>query len=392
MQPEREEPGPGEPERATSRPAEAEAEPDGVRVSTIELFSDLVFVFAITQLTTVLVHDRGIAGFGRVLLMFGVIWWMYGGYIWLTNAVPPDGPVRRLLLLVAMAGFLMIGLAIPGAFDGDGVVFGLGYLVVVLVHTGLFTQAAQASTFRRIVRVAPVNLTSAVLIIIAGALGGTAEPILWAAALGLQVVSPLLTRTSGFRIQPGHFVERYGLLVLIVLGESVVAVGAGGAAGALDTASVGTSVLGLALTAALWWVYFAGDNDRAEEVLRATPPERRPGRALHAFFYAQIPMLLGVVAIAAGVETILTHPTAAASAHEAWLLGAGTAAYLAGDVWFRVALAIPRSSFRAAAGVVALATVPVGTQGAGVAQLAVLFVVLAGALALELHSVSVRPA
>jgi len=361
----------------------AAVEPGEVRVSTIELFSDLVFVFAVTQLTTVLVNEPGLTGLARVLLMFGVIWWMYGGYVWLTNSVPPDTPVRRLLLLVAMAGFLMIGLAIPRAFHGDGVAFGGGYLIVLLGPSGLFTQAATMSRIGRAVRVAPVNIVCAGLIITAGAIGGTAEEVLWAGALALQIISPVLTRTRGFRIAPGHFVERYGLLVLIVLGESVVAVGAGGAAGALGVASVGTSVLGLALTAAFWWVYFAADDTRAEEILRATPADQRPVRALHAFFYAQIPMLLGVVAVAAGVETILTHPTTAASAHEAWLLGAGTAAYLVGDVWFRAALGMRSSSWRALAAVLALATVPIGTASAGVTQLAALVVIVAGALAFE---------
>lgn len=375
-----------DPERAPVSTATAEDELSSeaeVRVGSLELFSDLVFVFAVTQLTTVLVSDATCTGFGHVLLMFGMIWWMYGGYIWLTNAVRPDRPIRQLLLLGAMAGFLMIGLAIPGAFQGDGIVFGLGYLVVVLIHTGLFTQAETAGTFAGIVRVAPFNIVSAVLLIVAGALGGHAETVLWTAALALQILTPFITRTEGYRIEPGHFVERYGLLVLIVLGESIVAVGAGGRRLSLTTTVVTTSVLGLALTAALWWVYFGGDETQAETALRETPDELRPARALAGFFYAQIPMFLGVVAIAAAVKTALPNPTVVATATQAWLLAGGTAGFLAGDMWFRTALGIGRGNWRALAIPLLLATAGVGLTVSIVAQLAALSLVLVITLYVE---------
>jgi low temperature requirement protein LtrA len=282
-----------------------------------------------------------------------------------------------------MAGFLMMGLATPHAFHGDGVVFGLGYLLVVLIHTGLFTQAATASTVAGIVRVAPFNLTSALLLIVAGLVSGAAEAALWAVALAIQVLSPLVTRTEGFRIEPSHFVERYGLLVLIVLGESIVAVGAGARNRPLDAAVVVTSVLGLALTAALWWIYFGGDEAQAEAVLRATPIERRPVRALAAFFYAQIPMLLGVVAIAAAVRTALPHPTVAMTQGQAWLLAGGATGFLAGDLWFRATLGIPRGIWRTVAAPVLLATAAVGLTFSAIAQLAALAAVLIASLAAE---------
>jgi low temperature requirement protein LtrA len=354
-----------------------------VRVSSLELFSDLVFVFAVTRLTTVLVNDPTWTGLSHVLLLFGVIWWIYGGYIWLTNAVRPDRPIRKLLLLGAMAGFLIMGLAIPRAFEGDGVVFGIGYLVVVVIHTGLFTQAAGVSRIAGVVRVAPFNLASAVLLIIAGSLSGAAETVLWVVALSIQVVSPFIARTESFRIEPSHFVERYGLLVLIILGESILAVGAGGKNTPLSAALVGTSVLGLALTAALWWAYFEGDLERAEVELRATPVTRRPARALAAFFYAQIPMFLGVVAIAAAIKTSLPQPTAAAAQSQAWLLAGGAAAFLAGDLWFRSVLDIPRGIWRMLATPAALVTAVVGLTFSTAAQLAVLDAMLIAALIAE---------
>ena len=356
---------------------------EAVRVSSLELFSDLVFAFAVTRLTTVLVNDPTWIGLSHVLLLFGVIWWIYGGYIWLTNAVRPDRPIRKLLLLGAMAGFLIMGLAIPRAFEGDGVVFGVGYLIVVVIHTGLFTQAAGISRIAGVVRVAPFNLVSAVLLIVAGLASGAAETVLWVAALAIQVVTPFLARTESYRIEPSHFVERYGLLVLIVLGESILAVGAGGKNQSLSAALVGTSVLGLALTAALWWAYFEGDLERAEAVLRATPDTRRPARALAAFFYAQIPMFLGVVAIAAAIKTSLPRPTAAAAQSQAWLLAGGAAAFLAGNLWFRAVLGIRCGIWRMLATPAALVTAVVGLTFSTAAQLAVLDAMLIIALVAE---------
>jgi low temperature requirement protein LtrA len=148
-----------------------------LRVSTLELFFDLVFVFAITQLTGILARDMTLAGALRVLLIFGVLWWMYGGYVWLTNARTPSRTPERLLLLLGMAGFLIVGLAIPQAFGRDGVALGLGYLVVVGVHTWLYQRVN-----KNIMRVAPFNVAAALLIIGAGLVKGQGAYALWAAA------------------------------------------------------------------------------------------------------------------------------------------------------------------------------------------------------------------
>jgi len=155
------------------------------RVSTLELFFDLVFVFTITQLAAVLNDDPTTRGLFQVVLMLGVIFWMYGAYAWLTNEVAPDRVARRLLLLGGMAGFLVIALAIPQAFSGSGVAFGLAYLVVVSVHAGLFTRASREHTVRAVFRLAPFNLASALLVLAAVLVGGTAQYVLWTAAFAL---------------------------------------------------------------------------------------------------------------------------------------------------------------------------------------------------------------
>ena len=134
-----------------------------LRVSTLELFFDLVFAITLTQLTVLLARSPSLAGTAQVLLIFGLLWWMYGGYAWLTNTRPPARTVERLLLLVGMAGFLTVGLAIPDGFGRDGTTLGFGYLVVVLVHSALYYRVN-----RNIVRIAPFSIASAVLVTIAG--------------------------------------------------------------------------------------------------------------------------------------------------------------------------------------------------------------------------------
>ena len=358
---------------------------DSIRVSTLELFFDLVFVFTITQLTAILLDHPDWRGLFSAILMLGVTWWMYGGYAWLTNAVPPNTTTRRLLLMGGMAGFLVMALAIPGSFFGDdGLAFGLGYLLVTAVHTALFTQTTAESAVRAILRLAPFNFVSAVLVLIAGIVGGTAEFVLWTVAFCLQVVAPYLSGQEGFVIQAAHFVERHGLVVIIAFGESIVAIGIGATGLRVDFALVFVAVLGLALTGCLWWLYFGGDDDEeAERALGNTPHERRPQVALWAYGYAHLALLFGVVLLSAGVKKAIGHAFEHASDAAAWYLAGGVALYLAGDAVFRGVLGMGRNGLRAVAALVVLATVPLGQYTAAVAQLAVLVMVLFATIVAE---------
>ena len=245
------------------------------RVSTLELFFDLVFVFTITQLTAVISDDPTARGLLRVVLMLGVIFWMYGGYAWMTNAVAADRAARRLLLLAGMAGFLVLALAIPRAFAEGDLAFGVAYLVIVGVHTGLYSRTTEAVTVRALLRLAPLNVVSALLVLAAVIAEGTAAYLLWAAAFALEWFTPVLTRVGDFRIAPAHFVERHGLVVIVALGESIVAIGIGAADLPVDLALATVAVLGLLLAACLWWAYFGGDDTRAERALATVPDDRR---------------------------------------------------------------------------------------------------------------------
>ncbi len=321
----------------------------------------------------------------RVLLIFGLLWWMYGGYAWLTNTRSPARNPERLLLVFGMTGFLIVGLAIPQAFGGDGVAFGLGYLLVVLVHAVLYARVN-----RQIWRIAPFNLTSALLVIAAGFTSGIARYTLWVAALVIQAGAPLVVRLGGrFEIRPGHFAERHGALVIVAIGESVAAIGLGAIGLRVGINLVIASVAGLALSVALWWMYFgSGDDERGEQAMWAAAETRRPRLALSAYFYAHIPMLLGIVFAAAGVTEAVRHAAAVTEAigHSlpaALALGIGAAAFIGGTAAFRAALGTGPTRLRLAAAILALATVPLGALVAIEAQLGLITAGLVVMLVIE---------
>ena len=351
-----------------------------LRVSTLELFFDLVFVFAITQLTGILSHDVTAADGVRVLLVFGALWWMYGGYVWLSNARTPVRTPERLLMLLGMAGYLVVGLAIPHAFGRDGVAFGLGYLTLVGVHTWLYQRVN-----RNIARVVPFNVAAALLIIGAGVVRGWAAYVLWAAALAAEQVSPLFARVRGrFDIAPSHFVERHGALVIVVFGESVVDIGLGAEGRPVTVSLALSAVLGLALAAALWWAYFGvGDDERAEEAMLGAEPEARPALALAAYFWAYIPILLGVVALASGVKQAIVNPGSTLPAGPCLAMGCGVGLFLAGSAAFRHALRIGPRGWRLGAAAMSLAASAVGVTVSAAAEMAVLTLAVAVSLVAE---------
>jgi low temperature requirement protein LtrA len=356
-------------------------EPDrSVRVSTLELFFDLVFVFTITQLTGVLAKGDGGTAVVHVVVMMLLIWWMYDGYAWLTNAIATDRVRFRLLLLGGMGGFLVIALAVPHAYEGDGLAFGLGYLVVTLLHAGMYVRGTSLSEVRAILRIVPFNLVAATLTLVGGALGGSAQDVLWGCVAVLLWVTPWLTTVEGFVVSVSHFVERHALVVIVALGESIVVVGVGAADLPLDLRLVLVAVLSLALSAALWWTYFSDEED-VELAMQEAPPARRPQLALVAFGYWHYGILLGVVAVAAGLKKALGDPYGELDGWIAVGLAAGVALFVACDVGFRRTLGLSRGRERLAAAALALATVPLGTEVGAAAQIAALAALLTGALA-----------
>jgi low temperature requirement protein LtrA len=231
--------------------------------------------------------------------------------------------------------------------------------------------------------VAPFNLGAALLVLAAVVVEGTAAYLLWAAAFALEWVTPRVAGVGGFRITPAHFVERHGLVVIIALGESIVAIGIGAADLPVDLALASVAVLGLLLAACLWWAYFGGDDTRAERALAAVPDDQRGWVSIQAFGYWHLLMLLGVITMAAGLKDAIGHAFDPLDLAHALMLSGGAALFLAGDVLFRRTLGIGPGRLRAAAAALALATVPLGLAVSALVQLAVLVAVLGGSLALE---------
>jgi len=320
-------------------------------------------------------------GLLQAVLILGVVWWMYGGYTWLTNAERTDAGGRRLLLLGGMAGFMIQALCIPTAFSGDGLVFGIGYLVVICVHGTLFMRSAREATVSSFRRLALYNLAIAALVLIGGGIGGAVEYVAFAAAFAVAWIVPKRGVESGFEIAPAHFVERHGLVVIIAIGESVIAVGIGAQELVVEAGMIAVALLGLALSACLWWAYFGGDDARAERALTDAPAARRPALALAAYGYWHIPILLGIVATASALEVAIAHPTAGLSTARALALGGGVGLYMVGDALFRRSLGLGPLAGRLGAAALALATVPIGTELSAIVQLIALVVVLAAILA-----------
>ena len=361
----------------------AVATEDVRRVSTLELFFDLVFVFTITQLTTVMADAPTWRGLLQVVLMLGVIWWMYGGYAWLTNAVAPDRMSRQLVLLGGMAGYLVLALAIPSAFDDGGVAFGIAYVAIVTIHATLFSRSGSVTVMQRPSRTGPLQPVHRAARPRGRDSRGTEQYVLWTAAFLLEWVTPRLTEQVGFQVATTHFVERHGLVVIVALGESIVAVGIGAAGLHVDLELAGVAVLGLMLSACLWWTYFGGDEEEAERALSAAPPDRRARMAVDAFGYAFLPLLLGIIASSAALKKATGHPFDEVEFARTLQLAGGVALFMAGDAMFRAVLGLGAAPWRLAAAVVAFATIPLGTAVSATAQIAALVAILVAALSLE---------
>ena len=282
-----------------------------------------------------------------------------------------------------MASYLVLALAIPQAFSSAGLTFGLAYVAVVLVHAALYTRTSSQATVRALVRLAPFNLLSALVVLVGGIVGGDVQYVLWALAFGLEWITPNLIELSSFVIGPAHFVERHGLVVIVAIGESIVAIGLGAAGLAIDLPLVAFAVLGLSLSACLWWTYFGGDPERAERALATAPPERRPRMAIDAFGYWHLLILFGIIAIAAAEKKATGHAFDSLDSPQALFLAGGVAVFCVGDVLFRRTLGIGPNGGRMLAAVLAPATIPLGTEVSAFAQLVALVVLLVAVLTIE---------
>jgi low temperature requirement protein LtrA len=360
-----------------------EAEP---RVSPLELFFDLVFVFAITQVTAFMAADPTFAGLGRGLLILALVWWSWSGYAWLTNAVDPDEGRARVVMFFAMGAMLVLALAVPGAFAGDGVLFGAAYCAIRVVHAALFWVAAAGDDpWRR-------NVTSLVITALVGpgiiiaasaALDGTAQDVAWVVAVVLDYGIVLSRPPEGWHVHPGHFAERFGLIVIIALGESIVALGVGAAELKLDAALVVAAALTIGIVAMLWWAYFDVVAIVAEQRFRAADPLQQPRIARDAYAIIHLPMIAGIVLFALGVKKGTEHLGDPLKDVAAVALCGGLALYALAHVAFRLRNVRTLSKQRTVTAVVCLALIPVALEAPALLTIGVLTAVWIGLITYE---------
>ena len=300
------------------------------RVLPLELFFDLVFVFAITQVTGFLSADPTWVRLAEGVAILGALWWAWGCYAWLENTAASDEGAVRVVMLAAMAAMLIVSLAVPGAFGDDGLIFGVAYFIVRALHVGVYWVVAREDPeLRRLIgRLAASMLPAASLLVLAGFLDGTPRAIAWVAALAVDYGGLALSGTTGWRVQPGHFAERHGGIVIIALGESIVAIGVGAAGLELDAGIIVAALLGIVVAGALWWAYFDVVAIVGERRLRDAPPERRVRIARDSYTYLHLPMVAGIVLLALGIKKTLGHVGEELEPVPAAALCGGVALYL----------------------------------------------------------------
>jgi low temperature requirement protein LtrA len=355
------------------------------RVTPLELFFDLVFVFALTQVTGFLSHHLSWVGMLQGGALLAVLWAGWEGYSWLTNAVPAEEVIpARLVIFCAMAAMFVASLAVPGAFGRYGVIFGVAYFVVQLLQMGLYALATGREPERRaILRLAPSFLGAPAPLLVAGFFDGFAQGAMWATALAVVYGDAYIRGVSGFRIHPAHFAERHGLIVIIALGESIVAVGVGVSAPALGAGVIAAVVLGIALAAALWWAYFDLVMLSAERRLKEARGEERARLALDSYSYLHLPMVAGIIFSALGIEQTLAHVGDPLATIPAMALCGGVALYLLGHNAFRLREEGTVSVPRLVVALVCLALIGVAVTVSSILTLAVLALVLCGLAAYE---------
>jgi len=348
------------------------------RVTPLELFFDLVFVLAITQCTALMSHNQTWEGLVQGLLVLGVVWWAWVGYAWLTSVIDPEAEESRLVIFVAMAALLIVSLAIPEAFGELALVFALAIGVFRSAHIALFWLAgADDQDLRRSVIGLAISTAIAVgLLVLASFFDGVAQGALWALAIFLDMAGPYFFGAEGWKLVPGHFAERHGLIVIIALGESIVAIGVG-ASGALDLGIGTAAVLGIFLAAALWWAYF----DVVALISARRLGEAETGRvqnelARDSYSYIHLLMVAGIVLIALGMKVTIGHYDDHLHAEIAFAMLGGLATFLLGLVAFRYRHVHSVNRRRAGMAIVLLFLIPVATAIPALLTLAIAVVLL----------------
>jgi low temperature requirement protein LtrA len=310
----------------------------GQQVTPLELFFDLVVVFAITQVTGFLSADPTWGGLLRGMLLLGALWWAWAAYAWLTNTLNPEEGAVRLVVFGAIGAMLIVSLAVPKAFGTGGVVFGIAYFIVRALHLVLYAIAGRGDRdlLRAVVRVVPTSTIGPVLLVVAGFFEGGPQLPIWGVALAVDYLGVLVGHMRGWRVSPEHFVERHGLVVIIALGESIVAIGVGAAGLPLNAGLIVAALLGIAVIAAIWWSYFDWVVFVAQARLTEATGAARAALARDLYSYLHLPMVAGIVLFALGLKTTLSNVDGSLPSIPALGLCGGVALYLLAHVALRL--------------------------------------------------------
>jgi low temperature requirement protein LtrA len=307
----------------------AEAPEREQEVTPLELFFDLVLVFAITQVTGFIsVHPTWL----RVLeglAILAALWWAWVSYAWLSNSAGSDEGAARVVLLAAMGALLITSLAVPEAFGADALAFGIAYLGVRLLHLGSYLVVARGNPELHgvILRLAVTVIPASLLLVAAGLLDGIPRGICWVLALTVDYGGLAVRGVEGWRVEPAHFAERHGLIIIIALGESIVALGVGAQGLALGAEVIASALLGMAIAGALWWAYFDVAAIVAERRFKAMERDAQVRMARDSYTYLHLPMVAGIIVFAVGVKKTLPHVEEHLHAVEAFALCGGVALY-----------------------------------------------------------------
>ena len=370
--------------RPMSRFARDNEDEEGQRATSLELFYDLVFVFAVTQVSHLLLDDVSWRGAGHASLCLLVVWWAWNYTTWVTNELDPDSIAVRAVLLAIMFASLVMAVAIPDAFGDRGLVFAGAYVAIQVGRHAFLTWASTPGIERERSAAVLTWLAAAGVFWIAGAFAEDEVRVaIWLLALAIDYAGPIClyripgrTPLSGddWEIATTHFAERFQLFMIIALGESVVLIGATTADYELTNGRATALVLAFVMTAAMWWLYFDYVSRIAERRLELTSERTRFAR--DGYTYLHVVMVAGVITAAVGNELVIAHPTDELPTAEVAVVIAGPAIYLLGHVLFRFRMAGSVSWKRLGGAIGCLAVGLLGGSVPGVGLSALLVLVL----------------
>jgi low temperature requirement protein LtrA len=358
---------------------------DHARVTPLELFFDLVFVLALTQCTALMASESSWRGLAEGLLVLAVVWWSWCGYAWLTSVVDPEEGSVRLVIFLAMAAFLVASLCIPRAFGSSGLLFAVAYAIVRAAHILLYVLASRddPDLRRSVLGLAQSTTIGVGLLIAASFTSADVRLLIWAVAVAFDMGGPFVFGVTGWKLVPGHFAERNGLIVLIAIGESVVAIGVG-AQTDLDLGVVLAAVFGTAVAAAFWWLYFDVVALAAERRLaRARRGRDQNSIARDSYSYIHFPMIAGIALTAVGMKKTLAHVEDPLRLVPAVAMLGGAGVYLLAHVAFRLRNMRTFNRQRLLTAVVLLLLIPAGIDLPALATLGILASVLSALIAYE---------